>query len=97
MCCLLSLMALAGPRVAIIIWWLVDMSWFERMFDTVFWPIVGLIFAPWTLLFYTISMIGGQNVAGWDYVLIVIGILLDIFTYSGGAWRNRKRVPGYSS
>ncbi len=73
MCCLLTLMAIAGPRVAMIIWWMVDMSWFQRVFDTAFWPILGIIFAPWTLLFYTISMIGGQNGRDWDYVLIVIG------------------------
>lgn len=97
MCCLMTLMAIAGPRAAMIIWWLVDMSWFQRVFDTAFWPIVGIIFAPWTLLFYTISMVGGQNVVGWDYVLIVIGILLDVATHGGGIWRNRKRVPGYSS
>jgi hypothetical protein len=97
MCCLLTLMAIAGPRVATIIWWLVDMSFFDRVFNTVFWPVVGIIFAPWTTLFYLLAWVGSPGVHGWDYVLIVIGILLDVATHGGGIWRHRKRVPGYAT
>lgn len=96
MCCLLTLMAVAGPRVAAIIWWLVDMSFFDRVFNTAFWPIVGIIFAPWTTLFYLFGWVGSPGIQGWDYVLIVIGIVLDVATQGGGLWRNRKRVPGYA-
>lgn len=96
MCCLFTSSALLGPRVALIIWWLVDTSFFDRVFATVFWPIVGLIFAPWTTLFYVITYVGAPDLRGWDYVLVVIGILLDMASYSGGAWRGRRRAPGYA-
>ena len=96
MCCILSLMFLIGPRGAIIIWWLFDMSFFDRVFATVFWPVIGVIFAPWTTLFYLFANVGGGSLSGWDYLLIIIGILLDVATHLGGGWTNRKRVPGYA-
>jgi hypothetical protein len=44
-----------------------------------------------------IAFRSGLSIAGgWDYLLIVIGVLLDLFTYFGGGWRHRKRVPGYA-
>jgi len=29
-------------------------------------------------------------------VLIILGILADVASYSGGFWGNRKQVPGYA-
>ena len=60
MCCLLALMGTLGPRIAFIIWWIADTSFFHRVFSTAFWPIIGVIFAPWTTLFYTIAWWGGS-------------------------------------
>jgi hypothetical protein len=97
MCCLFTTLAFLGPRVALIIWWLVDMDFFARVFDTVFWPVVGIIFAPWTTLFYVIGWVGSPGIESWDYVWIAIGILLDITSYTGGAWKNRGRVPGHTT
>ena len=97
MCCLLTVTAFLGPRVAVLIWWLVDWNFWHTAYSTVFWPIIGILFAPWTTLFYMIAFRSGLGISGgWDYLLIVIGILLDLFTYFGGGWRNRKRMPGYA-
>ena len=96
MCCILGSTFLFGPRIALLLWWLFDTDFFRSVFSTVFWPIIGVIFAPWTTLFYLFAWIGTPGVAGWDYVLIIIGILLDLATYSGNAWKNRKRAPGYA-
>jgi hypothetical protein len=100
MCCLLAVMGTLGPRVAFIIWWIADTAFFHRVFDTAFWPIIGVVFAPWTTLFYTIAWWGGTADGGlyfWGYVLVVIGILFDIASHGGGAWRSRKKVPGYAA
>ncbi len=59
-----------------------------------------MVFAPWTTLFYTIAWWGGTAGGGlyfWGYVLVVIGILFDIASHGGGAWRSRKKVPGYAA
>jgi hypothetical protein len=100
MCCLVTIMAFVGPRAALIIWWLTSMTLFDRMFATVFWPVMGVIFAPWTTLMYAIAWWGSTpqgHFVFWGYLIIVIGILLDIMSYGGGAWRNRKRVPGVAA
>lgn len=95
MCCLFATSALFGPRIALIIWWLLDMSFFDDVFATVFWPIVGVVFAPWTTLFYVIGFVGSPGTQGWDYVWIVIGILLDLASYSSGALQGRRGTPVY--
>jgi len=96
MCCILTIMGFLGPRAAVIIWWLVGWSYWSGAYSTVFWPILGVIFAPWTTLFYMFAYLSGDSIGGgWDYLLIVIGVLLDLFSYFGGGWKNRRRVPGY--
>lgn len=90
MCCVVGLMFLVGPRAAVLLWWLFDAPFFRSVFATVLWPILGFIFAPWTTLFYLFASIGGLGIHGFDYVLIAIGILLDLGSYSGNAWRNRR-------
>jgi hypothetical protein len=98
MCCLFSLAGILGPRIALVIWWIVNTSLFDRVFSTVFWPIVGIIFAPWTTLFYVIAWWASSpqgQLSGWGYFLIVIGILFDVASQGGGLWRGRKRW-GYS-
>jgi len=100
MCCLIALMGTLGPRVAFIIWWIADTSFFHKVFSTAFWPVIGVIFAPWTTLFYTIAYWGSTpqgHFTWWSYVVIVIGILLDIASHGGGLWRNRKKVPGMAT
>ena len=33
------------------------------------------------------------GITGFDYVWIVIGIAFDVFSWSGGAYTNRDRIP----
>jgi hypothetical protein len=91
MCCLASAMALFGPRVAIVLWWIFDSVFVRDAFPHVFWLIVGILFAPWTALFYLFAFVGGADIVGWDWVLIAVGIFFDIASYSGGAYNGQKR------
>jgi len=91
MCCLVSSLVLAGPRVAVLLWWLFDSGFVRDAIPHLFWLIVGIILAPWTVLFYLVAFISGSSVGGWDWLLIAVGILFDLASYSSGAWGNRKR------
>ena len=42
--CLLAMLALAMPRVVILLLWFLT-GWFRGVFDTLLWPIVGVIVA----------------------------------------------------
>lgn len=85
--CLFALLALITPRLVIILLWLFT-HWFHRMFDTVLWPILGFIFLPTTLLWYTVVQhwFGGQWTL-WPIVGLVIALLIDV----SPAKRRRRR------
>lgn len=89
MCCLVAAFLLLGPRVGILLWWLFDMSRWERAFSTFIWPLLGAIFLPWTTLAYVFVFPGG--VTGLDWLLMVFAILLDISSYTGGGRETRRR------
>ncbi len=91
MCCIASVMALAGPRLAILLWWIFDATFVRDAFPHVFWLIVGILFAPWTAIFYLFAFIGGADLVGWDWVLISLGIVLDLASYSGGAYKGQQQ------
>lgn len=75
--CLLVLLALVTPRVVIILLWLFT-HWF-RVFNTALWPILGFIFLPTTLLWYTAVQhwFGGQWTL-WPVVGLVIALAIDV-------------------
>ena len=70
--CLLVAMALVVPRVLLAALWLFT-QWFDGLFDTLLWPVLGFIFLPTTLFWYTAVQhwYGGE----WS-VIPVIGIVL---------------------
>jgi len=87
MCCFFAVLFTAGPRLAGIIWWLFQPVRWDQAFDSVIWPILGLIFLPWTTLFYMIVFPGG--VIGIDWLWIVLGVVADVASHAGGATRRR--------
>ena len=62
MCCILTIMTFLGPRVAVLVWWLVSWSYWQSAYETAFWPIIGIIFAPWTTLFYMFAYLSGDRI-----------------------------------
>ena len=76
-------MALIGPRFAILVWWIVDSTRWEAVYDTFLWPLLGFIAAPWTTLAYTLVAPGG--VRWFDWILLGIAVLADIVSLTGGA------------
>jgi hypothetical protein len=40
--------------------------------------------------------IGGGPLVGFDWVWLILGILADVASYSGGIYGNREQVPGYT-
>ena len=95
MCCVFTILLLLGPRFAGAIWWLLNPTLWQRAFQTWIWPLLGLIFLPWTTLMYMIFFQGG--ITGlWEWLFIGLAVVADIGSYTGGGYGNRKRIPGYS-
>jgi hypothetical protein len=89
MCCLLIVLGLLGPRVAFLFTWLFTTR-VTVAFGGEFWiPALGLVFLPWTALFYVFAFapIVGVSSVGW--VFVAFGFVLDIATYSSRAAQRR--------
>ena len=90
MCCIVTMMLLIGPRITGVIWWILRPALWNTAFGSLIWPVLGLIFLPWTTLLYMLLFPGG--ITGFEWFLIVLGVLADITTYGGGAYGNRDRI-----
>ena len=91
MCCLIASLFMLGPRAAILVWWLLQPIRWSETFDTFLWPLLGFIFAPWTTLMYVAVYPAGID--GFDYLCLAIGVAFDLFTWFGGGYSNRGRLP----
>lgn len=80
---LLAVLALAAPRLVIAILWFFT-NWFRGTFDTALWPILGFIFLPTTLLWFTAVQhwFDGQWTL-WPIVGLVIALMIDVSPASG--------------
>ena len=94
MCCMLTSLIFFGPRLAILIWWLISPVYVGAAFNSVLLSLLAWAFIPWTVLMYL--FIYPNGVVGFDWVILIIGILADIASYSGGFYGNRNQVPGYA-
>jgi hypothetical protein len=76
--CLFALFALIAPRIVLALLWFFT-TWFTGMFTTTLWPILGFIFLPTTLLWYSAVQhwFGGVWTAG-PIIGIVIALLIDV-------------------
>ena len=95
MCCIFTALFLLGPRFANIIWWIAAPGRWDLAFSTWLWPVLGIVFAPWTTLMYVI--VAPAGVTGLDWLWIGLAVFADIAFWSGGAWGNRDRMPGSAS
>ena len=96
MCCFITVLVFFGPRLAAIVWYLIDPARFAAAFNTLVIPCLGFIFLPWTLLAYLAVWVPTVGVQGFGWIIVGLGLLADIATYSGGGYGNRNRIRGYS-
>lgn len=94
MCCLFTMLALLGPRAILFVYWLLNPASWALAFGTSFLvPILGFLFLPWVTVAYLFVFPAG--VEGGDWIVIGLGLVLDIATFGGGAFGNRDRVQSY--
>lgn len=89
MCCIVSLLVFIGPRIAAIAWYLINSARWSAAFSNILWPILGVVFLPWTTLTYVLMSPGG--VSGLQWAVVVLGFLLDVGALGGGGYSQRRR------
>src|SRR5262245_42359907 len=91
--CLFAIIGGFAPRIALLLLWL-----FTNMVTSVFnswtlswlWPLLGIIFLPYTTLFYVLVAypLGNANIWGW--LCVLLGFVIDLRSY-GDAYEGRGR------
>jgi hypothetical protein len=85
--CVLVLIALLAPRVAMVFIWLLT-DWFSRAYDTWLLPLLGFIFLPYTTLAYMGAVLNGDGSISLPWlVFIILAAIVDI-----GHWGHGYRV-----
>jgi hypothetical protein len=88
--CLYLLLALISPRLLLIVLWVFTHYVQPKAFDFFLWPLLGLIFLPWT----TLAVVWGYNTHFGILQIgaIVLGVVLDLGSTGGAEKQRRRRV-----
>lgn len=98
MCCAFLSLLLLGPRFFGAMWWLIQPGRWQLAFSGWaggnlwwLWPMLGIIFLPWTTIMYI--LVAPMGITGLDWLWIALAVVADIASYGGGV--GRKRIPSY--
>ena len=88
--CLVAVIALLFPRVLIVVLWFFT-DWFNGVFNTLLWPVLGFIFLPVTMLWY--SVVINQYAGQWsnvNIIIMVIAVVIDMGSWGSG-YKSKRR------
>ena len=88
--CLLVLLASFAPRVVLAVVWIFS-NLVDRAFSGFLVPLLGLIFLPYTTLFYVLAWSPVGGVSGWGWFFVTSGVLFDIGHWVGNGYTGRQR------
>ena len=89
--CLVVLLALISPRLALFAVWLFS-NILSRAYDSWIVPLIGFFVLPWTTLAYAGMWSAGSNeVYGLEWFIVVLAFVVDVGSYAGGGSRRAKR------
>lgn len=87
--CLLGCLILLFPRVAIVLIYLTS-SYLQHAYTTLLWPLLGFLFMPLTTLAYAYAMNNGGSVQGFNFLVVLVAIILDLGLHGGSEWGRRR-------
>ena len=95
--CLLALLTAISPRLVIFLLWIFS----DRLtiaFRSGWEGIIGFILLPYTTLFYALVYAPGKGVDGFGWVIVGLGVLLDLWShaFSNRARRRRDRRAAHN-
>jgi hypothetical protein len=81
--CLLVLIALLSPRLALVVMALTS-DMLSRAMDGILLPLLGFFILPWTTLAYAWFWDSGREVAGFEIFVVALAFLIDLGSWFGG-------------
>jgi hypothetical protein len=91
MACLLLILVVAFPRVALVLLFLLT-NYIERAYHGVLVPILGFLFLPLTTLVYAWMVNNGQPTAGVNLLILLVAVIIDLGGWGGGEYHRRSRL-----
>lgn len=90
MCCFVLILGFLGPRIAFLAVWIFGDDRVQNAFSNNFWwPLLGVLFLPWTALAYVAAWVPTGGVTGVGWLVVGLGFLLDIASYASRSAGNR--------
>jgi hypothetical protein len=89
--CLLVLLAAFAPRLIVVFAWIARPAYFDAVFDTWIFPLLGLLFLPFTTLMWLFLGAPPEEIQGFDWFWIVLAVLVDLGHYAS-SWGQRGTV-----
>ena len=88
--CLIVLIGLFSPRLAIILVAIFSNDLSRAFHGSWVAPLIGFFLAPWTTLIYTLLWTTNRHVYGVEWLFVGLAFLLDLGSLFGGS-RYRRR------
>lgn len=89
--CLVALLALISPRLALFALWLFS-NLLDRAYEGWLLPLLGFFLLPWTTLAYAVMWDTGTNtVDGFEWFIVVLAFVFDLASLGGGRSYSRSR------
>ena len=90
--CLLALLALISPRLALFLLAIFS-DVLSRAYDSWVIPLLGFFLLPWTTLAYAVMWSTGSNgVNGFEWFIVILAFVFDLGSYSQGSRRRRANA-----
>jgi len=86
--CLLLILFLAFPRIALLLLFLFS-NYLQHAYHGLLLPLVGFLFLPLTTLAYAWMANTGRPTTGINLIILIIAVVIDLSSLGGGAYRRR--------
>jgi predicted MFS family arabinose efflux permease len=87
--CLLLIIFLAFPRVALVLLFLFS-NYLLRAYHGLLLPLLGFIFLPLTTLAYAWMANSGQPTTGVNLIILIVAVVIDLGGLGGGAYHRSR-------
>jgi hypothetical protein len=87
--CLVVIVLLAFPRVALVLLWLFT-TYLQRAYHGLLIPLLGFFFLPLTTLAYAWMVNNHQAMQGINLIILIIAVFIDLGGLSGGEYHRRR-------
>ncbi len=88
--CLLLIVFLAFPRIALLLLFLFS-NYLQRAYHGLILPLLGFLFLPLTTLVYAWMVNTGQLIAGVNLIILIVAVVIDLGGLGGGEYHRRTR------